>query len=64
MSTREKSKGGSGKLPSYEEFKNRIQNLEAEMRNVDSHSDFDWLLADVQQWVNSWPPILDDNGSL
>ena len=64
MSTREKSKGGSGKLPSYEEFKDHIQSLEAEMRNVDSRCDFDWLLADVQQWVNSWPPILDDNGSL
>lgn len=53
-----------GRLPTLEEYRIYLAQKLIEATSFDSGCDFDMALARLQEYVASWPPILNENGGL
>ena len=51
-------------IPTEEEFVEALEKSLKYCREADDRGSVDFEMARWQEWVKSWPPILDENGGL
>lgn len=53
-----------GRVPTFEEYKEYLKMKLDELDDMDSGCDLVFAQGRLQDYVNSWPPIFDENGGI
>jgi hypothetical protein len=53
-----------GRIPTSKEYVAYLKMKLKQAKEIDSDGDMQWEMARLQGYVNSWPPILDEEGGM
>ena len=53
-----------GRIPTFEEYKAYLEMKLKELDHMDCGCDLDFSMGRLQEYVNSWPPIFNEEGGI